>query len=238
MGSSRRNGWAQGQLGPFLPSGGLTGPTRYSRPSRLPSSSLTTRILIACPRFGPLYSPGVPLVQVYPRGHARCPKAAPHLAASAPDLPTLVELNPAPTSPHTGTAGHDHAYLPSPLPTGSSSKRQPLSHLCDHTGQPRPHPTPGRTPSDPRSELRKLPPGGTRLGQAAHRSLHLKREDPDKAPKVTKQARGGRLAQPSLPLQGADQAPASRGSRGQAVTAPSGWVCPGGGRGPTPAPPA
>lgn len=135
-------------------------------------------------------------------GRACCPKAAPHLAASAPDLPTLVEPNPALTSPHPGTAGPDPAYLPSPLPTGSSSKGQPLSHLCDHTRQPRPHQTPGRTLSDPRRELRNLPPGGTRLGQAAHRSLHLQREDPDKAPKVTKQACQGRQPSHLYPFRG------------------------------------
>lgn len=156
-------------------------------------------------------------------GRACCPKAAPHLAASAPDLPTLVEPNPALTSPHPGTAGPDPAYLLSPSAHWVLLQRPALSHLCDHTRQPRPHQTPGRTLSDPRRELRNLllaVQDSAKLPTGASICRGKTQTRPPRS--LSRLARG---ASPAISTpSGADQAPASRGSRGQAVTAPPGWV--------------
>lgn len=95
---------------------------------------------------GSPYSPGfAPGAGYFHGGHPRSPRVTPsppHLAPqTCPHLLNHTKHQGLPTQAELGASSS--WYLHFLLPIRSSTKAQPLSYLCCHAGQPRPHPISG-----------------------------------------------------------------------------------------------
>lgn len=116
------------------------------------------------------------------------------MLASSPDLPTLVEPNQVPRSPRTGaTRGLILLHTsPSPYPLVLSQRPASLPPLRPHGA--------AQTLSKPRDEFPYQTTSSRRRHSSPPEPPFAEREDPDEAPKVTKQAPGALGQATYMPL--------------------------------------